>query len=397
MKSFRSLSHKGLALGAALLLVLSALSLFTSTAHALDKYSASYTVRLYSGAQGTFDEKASAAALANVAALSSVKIDYKADTITISGIPAVNPSDSNKPYRISFTPGMVKVTNGKYLVRGIRESGKDNNTISAANFAVTKDLDLVVGYYIANGAVSYTINYVDENGNQIAPSETHYGNAGEQLVLAFPYVEGYRPGAYNGVVTLKANAADNVFNFPYTAIPEPETTTTAAASSSQAASSAASSSASETETDENGNPVTPTSATDENGNEIPPTSATDENGNEIPASSGSENESSGGENETSGSENESGSEEASGTENETTGSEGGSSEEATSDIPETMTIEPTTGPAASTVPEPETGSAAQKILNFIKHPGFIFGSLGGLTGLILLILFLVKNKKKKNG
>ena len=64
--------------------------------------------------------------------------------------------------------------------------------------------------------VAYTVQYLDENGNELAPSNTFYGSIGDKPVVAFQYIEGYLPQAYNLTKTLSANEADNVFPFVYT-------------------------------------------------------------------------------------------------------------------------------------------------------------------------------------
>ncbi len=123
------------------------------------------------------------------------------------------------PYNYQFNfdwRNRVQVNNdSKYYVRGLRESGRDNNTVGLSSFKVTRDIDLVVAYGIAGNSVSYTINYQDADGNTLAPSETYYGNVGDRPVLAYLYIEGYYPQAYNLTGTLKDNAAENVFTFIY--------------------------------------------------------------------------------------------------------------------------------------------------------------------------------------
>lgn len=122
--------------------------------------------------------------------------------------------------QVTFNRGDVKLKNGsKYYVKGIRESGKDNNTVSMTSFPVTGDQDYVVAYGVLGNAVAYTVNYVDgATGNALAPSETYYGNVGDKPVIAYVYVDGYQPQAYNLTKTLSENATDNVFTFTYTAI-----------------------------------------------------------------------------------------------------------------------------------------------------------------------------------
>lgn len=120
--------------------------------------------------------------------------------------------------RINFYHNAVTLNdNSKYYVRGIRESGKDNSDSTQANsFVVTGDMDYVVAYGILGDATSYTINYVDGAGNALAPGETYYGNVGDRPVVAYIYIEGWTPEAYNMTRTLQKDPAENVFTFVYT-------------------------------------------------------------------------------------------------------------------------------------------------------------------------------------
>jgi len=128
--------------------------------------------------------------------------------------------------RLSFNLSLVTLKDGsKYYVKGIRESGKDNSTATTTSFVVTGDRDYVVAYGLLNHAVAYTINYQDAQGNELAPSETYYGNVGDKPVIAYLYVDGYQPQAYNLTKTLSENAAENVFTFVYTEIPPGEVIT----------------------------------------------------------------------------------------------------------------------------------------------------------------------------
>ena len=104
---------------------------------------------------------------------------------------------------------------GKYYVKGVRESGKDNNTVSAPAFTVDSDREYVVAYGIKGDMVSYTVNYQDESGNALRQSEKFYGVVGDKPVVAFQYIDGYQPQAYNLTKTLNSNEADNVFTFTY--------------------------------------------------------------------------------------------------------------------------------------------------------------------------------------
>ena len=129
--------------------------------------------------------------------------------------------------RINFYQSAVTLNdNSKYYIRGIRESGKDNSdSTQTSSFQVTGDRDYVIAYGILGDATSYTINYVDPNGNPLAPSETYYGNVGDRPVVAYIYIEGWMPQSYNMTQTLEKDPAENVFTFVYTSTaqePAPE-------------------------------------------------------------------------------------------------------------------------------------------------------------------------------
>lgn len=175
-----------------------------------------YTVTFYAGNQGTFAGGAS--------------------KITVSG--------KAKGSKISFDIGQVSVpSTSPYYVKGIRESGRDNSeAVSPSAFSVTEDVDYVVAYGIKGEQVAYTVHYLDADGNTLSDSRTYYGNVGDKPVVAFLYIEGYQPQAYNLTKTLSANEADNVFNFEYeaveTAATQPAETAEAAAGGGAAANAA---------------------------------------------------------------------------------------------------------------------------------------------------------------
>ena len=149
-----------------------------------------YTIRFFSGKQGTFSE---------------------GEMMVFTDL---HYGDRVNFYRIAVTLN----DNSKYYIRGIRESGRDNSdsvSDQTASVIVTGDRDYVVAYGILGDATSYTINYEDENGRALAPSETYYGNVGDKPVVAYQYIAGYRPQAYNLTQTLKKDPAENVFTFVY--------------------------------------------------------------------------------------------------------------------------------------------------------------------------------------
>lgn len=149
-----------------------------------------YTITLYAGKEGTFagggsEQKITGLAYGDVVSLQSY-------------LSAVKVKDADK-----------------YYVRGIRESGKDNNTVSNPAFKVDCDREYVVAYGIRGNMTKYTVNYETKKGKKLLPSETFYGVVGDQAVVAFQYVDGYRPQAYNLAKTLSSDEAENVFTFTY--------------------------------------------------------------------------------------------------------------------------------------------------------------------------------------
>lgn len=130
--------------------------------------------------------------------------------------------------QIVFRNNMVSLNDGsKYYVKGIRQSGKGTEEVSetgnsarTAAFKVTKDQDFVVAYGVLTDPVEYTINYHSASGQELAPSETYYGNVGDRPVIAYQYIEGYQPQAYNLTKTLTDDPAENVFTFIYSPLPD---------------------------------------------------------------------------------------------------------------------------------------------------------------------------------
>lgn len=169
-----------------------------------------YTVRIFAGQQGTI-----------------VDIGSNSGTIVNDGNVLIC---ENLPHgkQIIFRNSMVSLTSGsKYYVKGIRESGKGTDEVSAtgsggrdAAFSVDRDQDYVVVYGVLTNPVQYTVNYQDASGQELAPSENFYGNVGDSPVIAYLYIEGYQPQAYNLTRTLSENPEENVFTFRYSPLPE---------------------------------------------------------------------------------------------------------------------------------------------------------------------------------
>ena len=171
-----------------------------------------YTVTFYPGNHGIFQ---GTAGLSIGSSSPSVEAGMEGDAIRVSGL--------RNGDIVSFdaaAAGAVTLEEGsRYYVKGLRLSGHDNNTIDTAAFRVEGDRDYVVAYGIRGDMTGYTVNYQDESGNALAPSRSYYGNVGDKPVVAFLYVEGYEPMAYNLTKTLVSNEAENVFTFVYRRTP----------------------------------------------------------------------------------------------------------------------------------------------------------------------------------
>ena len=172
-----------------------------------------YTVTFYPGNHGSF-QGLSQVSVDNSKSGSSYQVSGGGSAITVSGL--------CKEDVVSFDAAMegaLALSNdSKYYVKGIRQSGRDNNTVDQVrsnSILVESDRDFVVAYGIKGDMVAYHVNYQDEAGNSLAPSETYFGNVGDKPVMAFLYIEGYEPQAYNLTRTLVSDESKNEFTFVY--------------------------------------------------------------------------------------------------------------------------------------------------------------------------------------
>ena len=197
---------KALGLGLALCL---AWNLCQPVQAAEDAYS--YTLRLYAGAQGTIGPE-----VVRIVKGSSAQVSIEnGEVCVVSGLRY----DDQVIFDIQ---GGVALNEGsKYYRKGFRVSGEDNGSSRLATPSVTVkgDADFVVAYGIQGETVAYTVRYVDGQGNELYPSAMYYGNVGDKPVVAYQYIEGWQPQAYNLGKTLVADASQNVFSFIYTPIP----------------------------------------------------------------------------------------------------------------------------------------------------------------------------------
>ena len=188
---------------AALIMVV---SIFSQSTNA-KAFSYTYTVSFSAGGQGSINggiqvRKASGNS-------SSVSIESKGDKVVVNGLEYGDVISCDAQGNVSLNE------NSKYYVKGIRLSGRDNNTVAQSAFLVSGDQDYVVAYGIPGELAEYTVNYVDANGNKLADSKIYYGNVGDEPVIAYLYIDGYIPSSYNQSGKLVSDASKNVFNFVY--------------------------------------------------------------------------------------------------------------------------------------------------------------------------------------
>lgn len=196
------------------LLVLSVMLLnMGQSAYAAQDEEYTYTVRLFAGNQGELQNAGITVSRNGAGNPAGVTVTYDKDQATVKGLKYGDTVYVN--YQDAAT-----VTDERYYVRGVRRSGRDNSEATESTFQVASDRDYVIAYGIKGDMVSYTVNYVNAAGEEMLPSDTYYGNPGEQQYVSARYVDGYQPQSYNLVKTLVSNKAENVFDFIYTPLPE---------------------------------------------------------------------------------------------------------------------------------------------------------------------------------
>lgn len=179
---------------------------FSQTADA-KAFSYTYTVSFSAGGQGSINGGVQVRKASGNGASASVSV--KGDKIIVTGLEYGDVISCDAQGSVALNE------NSKYYVKGIRLSGRDNNTVAQSAFLVSGDQDYVVAYGIPGELAEYTVNYVDTDGNKLAESRTYYGNVGDEPVIAYLYIDGYIPDSYNQTGKLSSNASENVFNFVY--------------------------------------------------------------------------------------------------------------------------------------------------------------------------------------
>lgn len=172
-----------------------------------------YQVTFYSGNQGTFNG-IEGLSVDNHSSGSQYAVEENGDELTVSGL------KQGDIVSFDVQAGAVQMADdSKYYLRGIRQSGRDNDTVQTSAFRVDGDAEYVLAYGIRGNQTGYTVNYQDAQGNELAPSRTYYGNVGDKPVVAYLYIEDYNPQTLALTRTLSENEAENVFTFVYTPVP----------------------------------------------------------------------------------------------------------------------------------------------------------------------------------
>lgn len=109
----------------------------------------------------------------------------------------------------------VKVTVSKYDVIGFKEAGHDDVMPAIEPVSAKSDLNYVAVYGVKSNMVSYTVRYLDADGNELMDSATYYGPKGSRVLVSFKYIEGYAPTAYSLAKTLTGNSEEDVLDFRY--------------------------------------------------------------------------------------------------------------------------------------------------------------------------------------
>ena len=136
----------------------------------------------------------------------------------------------------------------EYSVTGFVVSGHDINdggyVANSISASTTADTDYIVRYALTSKLTTYTVNYVDTEGNALLESQTFSGVIGDRMRVSVIYIDGFVPQAANLLKTLSDNEAENVFTFVYTytgtttVTPEQQAAANAAAAAGQATNTA---------------------------------------------------------------------------------------------------------------------------------------------------------------
>lgn len=100
-------------------------------------------------------------------------------------------------------------------------SGIEAREGTLAAVPVNEDMVFVATYGVEGKLIEYQVKYVDENDKELHKPSTFHGNPGDYPVVAFQYIEGYLPQAYNLEGLKLEEGKENTFTFEYKKVEEP--------------------------------------------------------------------------------------------------------------------------------------------------------------------------------
>ena len=115
------------------------------------------------------------------------------------------------------------IKNSKYMATGIRLAGRDNDQedgITPMAFNATEDGLYCITYEVKTNVINYTVTYTTEDGTPLLPAETYQANAGDKVVVAYKYIDGYEPVNARNIAGTVLSGGNNTFNFKYRLIPK---------------------------------------------------------------------------------------------------------------------------------------------------------------------------------
>lgn len=184
----------------ALIMIFGSLSLSSLTASAGYKYH----VTVYAGSHGTITYQGESG-------LDKVELD-------------VEPGQLFNPNVFEVVPKKNSEDDPDYVFICFQISGIEERS-SLAAMPINEDMTFVATYGVKSKLIEFKVYYQDEDGNELRGYKTYHGHAGERPVVAFEYIDGYMPTAFNlaGITLSDDPNADNSFTFiykPVEAVPE---------------------------------------------------------------------------------------------------------------------------------------------------------------------------------
>jgi len=173
-----------------------------SSLFSVNAFAYNYSTKVYSGNGGAF-ERGTELTLTNVGTLTFVTA-YNSE----SGTAYI--TDGENVYNIILPEDSI------YYAKGFHRAGHEE---ILAETVCQGSEQFVIAYGVSGEKTEYTVRYLDKQGNPLMADTVGFGADGEKAVVAYRYIEGYIPQAYNLSKTL-VKGEENVFTFTYHPISE---------------------------------------------------------------------------------------------------------------------------------------------------------------------------------